>query len=179
MSNEAALRVGSQRAREIIARHVLNVILVPAAKGIIKDATQGRISIGHNMTGNTVNSYAVGIYVKGQLVHIETSSGSIPRPLRRKLSRGERFYAGSQRWDGDVQKGTFTAQVSTNGTTEAERSIAFIQSYKPSPKGWTLVVCNGVEYATYQENEMQIDVLTANFDYAKMFMPTMFHPIPD
>lgn len=179
MSNETALRAGSQRTREIIARHILNTILVPAAKGIIKDASQGRISIGHNMTGNTVNSYAVGIYVKGQLVHIETSSGSIPRPLRRKLSKGERFYAGSQRWDGDIQQGTFTAQISTNGTTEAERSIAFLQSYKPSPNGWSLVVCNGVEYATYQENEMQIDVLTANFDYAKMFMPTMFHPIPD
>lgn len=179
MSNEAALRAGSQRAREVIARHVLNVILVPAAKGIIKDATQGRISIGHNMTGNTVNSYAVGVYVKGQLAHIETSSGSIPKPLRRKLSRGERFYAGSQRWDGDVQVGTFTAQVSTNGTMEAERSIAFLQSHKPSPNGWALVVCNGAEYGTYQENELNIDVLTANFDYAKMFMPSMFKPLPD
>lgn len=179
MSNEAALRRGSQMAKDMIARHVLNVILVPAAKELIKDASQGRISIEHNMTGNTVNSYAVGAYVKGQLVHIETSSGSIPRPLRRKLSRGERFYAGSQRWDGAVQAGTFTAKVSTNGTMEAERSIAFLQSYKPSPIGWALVVCNGVEYAIYQENEMQIDVLTANFDYAKMFAPAMFKPMPD
>lgn len=179
MSNAAVLRRGTQMAKDMIARHVLNVILVPTAKELIKDATQGRISIGHNMTGNTVNSYAVGVYVNGQLVHIETSSGSIPRPLRRKLGRGERFFAGSQRWDGEIQEHTFTAQVSTNGTMEAQRSIAFLQSYKPSPNGWTLVVCNGVEYATYQENEMQIDVLTANFDYAKMFMPSMFKPIPD
>lgn len=179
MDNSAALRRGTQMAKDMIARHILNVILVPAAKELIKDASQGRISIGHNMTGNTVNSYAVGVYVKGQLVHIETSSGSIPKPLRRKLSRGERFYAGSQRWDGDVQVGTFTAQVSTNGTMEAERSIAFLQSHKPSPNGWALVVCNGVEYATYQENELDIDVLTANFDYAKMFMPSMFKLMPD
>lgn len=179
MSNASALRRGSQMAKDMIARHVLNVILVPAAKELIKDATQGRISIGHNMTGNTVNSYAVGVYVKGQLVHIETPSGSIPRPLRRKLGRGERFYVGSQRWDGDVQQSTFTAPISTNGTMEAERSIAFLQFYKPSPKGWALVVCNGAEYATYQENEMNIDVLTSNFDYAKMFMPSMFKPMPD
>lgn len=171
--------MGSQRAKEMIARHVLNVILVPAAKELIKDATQGRITIGHNMTGNTVNSYAVGVYVKGSLVWIETSSRSIPNPLRRKLGKGERYYAGEWRWDGEIQKHTFTAQVSTNGTMEAERSIAFLQSYKPLPKGWAMVMCNGVEYATFQENEMNIDVLTANFDYAQMFAPSMFKPMPD
>ena len=179
MSNAAALQRGSQMAKDIIARHMLNVILVPAAKEIIQAATQGRIFAGHNMTGNTVNSYAVGVYVKGQLVHIETSAGSIPRPLRSKLGKGQRFYAGSQRWDEEVQEHTFTAQAGSNGATEAERSIAFLQSHKPSPNGWVLVVCNGVEYATYQENEMQIDVLTSSFDYAKMFMPSMLKPLPD
>lgn len=179
MSNAAALRIGSRRAKEIIARHVLNDILIPASKELIQKAVQGRIYLGHNMTGNTVNSYAVGVYVNGQLVHIETSSGGISRPLRRKLGKGQRFYAGSQRWDGEIQAHTFTAQSGSNGAMEPERSIAFLQSYKPTPNGWTLVVCNGVEYATYQENEMQIDVLTANFDYAKMFIPSMFKPIPD
>ena len=179
MSNEAALRIGTQMAKDMIARHMLNEILVPAAKELIQDATKGRVFAGHNMTGNTINSYAAGVYVNGALVHIETSSGSIPHPLRRKLGRGQRFYAGSQRWDGEIQAYTFTAQVSTNGTTEAERSIAFLQSFRPSPKGWALVVCNGVEYATFQENQMNIDVLTANFDYAKMFAPSMFKPMPD
>lgn len=179
MSNAAALQRGSQMAKDMIARHVLNVILIPAAKELIQDATQGRIFAGHNMTGNTVNSYAAGIYVNGLLVHIETSSGSIPRPLRHKLGKGQRFYAGSQRWDGEIQTHTFTAQAGSNGAMEAERSIAFLQSHKPSPNGWALVVCNGVEYATFQENEMNIDVLTASFDYLKMFAPSMFHPMPD
>lgn len=179
MSNEAALRRGTRMAKDLIARHVLNVILVPAAKELIQDAAQVRIRLGHNMTGNTVNSYAAGVYVNGSLVWIETSSGSIPHPLRNKLGRGQRFYAGSQRWDGEIQESTFTAQAGSNGTMEAERSIAFLQSCKPSPKGWALVVCNGVEYATFQENQMEIDVLTANFDFAKMFAPSMFKPMPD
>lgn len=179
MSNADALQLGSRRAKDMIARHVLNVILVPAAKELIQAATQGRIFAGHNMTGNTVNSYAAGVYVNGQLVHIETSSGSIPRPLRRKLGQGQRFYAGNQRWDGEMQEHTFTAKTGSNGAMEAERSIAFLQSHKPSSDGWALVVCNGVEYATFQENEMQIDVLTANFDYAKMFAPAMFKPMSD
>ena len=162
----------------MIARHVLNQILVPVAKELIRDATQGRIYFGHNMTGNTINSYAVGAYVKDALVHIETSNGSIPNPLRRKLGKGQRFYAGSQRWDGEIQANTFTAQIGSNGAMEAERSIAFLKSFKPN-SDWALVVCNGVEYATYQENEMNIDVLTSNFDYAKMFAPSMFKPMPD
>ena len=179
MSNAAALKLGTQRAKEMIARHILNQILVPAAKELIQDATQGRIYLGHNMTGNTINAYAAGVYVKGVLVHIETSAGSIPNPLRRKLGRGQRFYAGSQRWDGETQEHTFTAKAGSNGTMEAERSIAFLHTYKPPVKGWALTVCNGVEYAIYQENEMNIDVLTANFDYAKMFIPTMFNPMPE
>ncbi len=179
MNNEAALRAGTAKAKKMIETHVVNQILIPAAKDLIQAATQGRVSYGHNMTGNTINSYAAGVYVNGALIHIETSAGSIPHPLRRKLGRGQRFFAGSQRWDGEVQEHTFTAKTGSNGTMEAERSIAFLQSHKPTSKGYALVVCNGVEYAAYQENEMNIDVLTANFDYAKMFVPSMFKPMPD
>lgn len=178
MDNSAALRKGTAKAKAIIDNH-LYLLLTDAAKKILENATNGRIFLGHNMTGNTVNSYAVGVYKRGVLDFMMTSSQGIPKPLRRKLGKGQRFYAGSQRWDGDMQEHTFTAQVGTNGTMEAERSIAFLQSYKPSPNGWSLVVCNGVEYATFQESMMDIDVLTANFDYAKMFVPSMFKPIPD
>lgn len=115
----------------------------------------------------------------GQLVHIETSAGSIPKPLRRKLGKGQRFYAGDRRWDEEIQENTFTAETGSNGAMEAERSIAFLQSHKPSPNGWSLVVCNGVEYASYQESVMDIDVLTSSFDRAKIFAPSMFKPIPD
>lgn len=177
MNNAAALQAGTAKAKKLIEEHIVNQILIPMAKGLIRVATEGRVSLGHNMTGNTVNSYAAGVYIKGSLVLIETSAGSIPNPLRRKLGRGQRFFAGSQRWDGEVQEHTFTAKVGSNGTMEAERSIAFLQSYQAKPQGWELVVCNGVEYATFQENEMNIDTLTANFDYAKMFIPSMFKPM--
>lgn len=178
MSNAAALQRGAAKARQIIEDHMY-LLFTHAAKKLLEEATNNRILLGHNMTGNTVNSYAAGVYCRGKIVFMMTSSQGISKPLRRKLGRGQRFYAGSQRWDGEMQEHTFTAQAGSNGTMEAERSIAFLQSHKPSPKGWVLVVCNGVEYASYQENEMNIDVLTANFDYTKLFMPSMFHPMPD
>ncbi len=177
MNNADALRKGTEKAKKMIEDHIVNQILIPIARRLIQDATEGRITLGHNMTGNTINSYAAGVYVNGSLIHIETSSGSIPHPLRRKLGRGQRFYAGSQRWDGELQETTFTARAGSNGTMEPERSIAFLQSHKPSPKGWALIVCNGVEYATCQENEMNIDVLTSNFNFAQTFAPSMFKPM--
>lgn len=177
MNNADVLRNGTEKAKKIIREHIIDRILIPAAKELIQEATQGRISLGSNMTGNTVNSYAAGVYFNGILAHIETSTGSIPRPLRRKLGNGQKFYAGSQRWDGEIQEHTFTAKAGSNGAMEAERSIAFLQSYKPEARGYALTVCNGVEYATWQENEMNIDVLTGNFDYAQMFLPSIFKPM--
>lgn len=161
----------------MIEYHLVYQILIPIASGLIEEAIQGRITLGHNMTGNTINSYAVGVYLKGTLAYIESAAGKIPNPLRRKLGNGQRFYAGNQRWDGEVQERTFTAKSGSNGTMEPEQSIAFLMSYRASPNGYTIVVCNGVEYATYQENEMNIDVLTNNVNFATMFAPSMFKPI--
>lgn len=178
MDNSAALKKGTAMAKRIIEDHMY-AMLTSAAKKLLDDATNGRITIGHNMTGNTVNSYAVGVYSKGNLVFMMSSADGIPHPLRRKLSKGEIFQAGRQRWDGTIQETTFRAEVSTNGSMEAERSIAFIKSFRPSAKSWVLVVCNGVEYASYQESQMDIDVLTGNYNYAQMFAPSMFNPMPD
>lgn len=178
MSNDSVLRKGARKAAEIIDRHIVNNILVPASRELIREAIEGRVTLGHNMTGNTVNSYAVGVFSKGALVCIETPEGQIPGPLRRKLNAGERFRAGDQRWDGDLQQKTFKGKVSTNGTTESERNIAFINSYKAISKGWELVVCNGVEYALYQEAEMGIDVLTKHYNNTRMFADSlMFKPM--
>ena len=178
MSNADTLRKGAEKARKLIDMHILDTILIPMAKGLMQAAIQGRVALGHNMTGNTVNAYAVAVYIRGTLCHIETSGGSIGRPLRGKLRVGRKFYAGSRRWDGETQEGTFTAPTETSGAMEPDASISFIESYKAPPDGFTLVFCNGVEYAEYQENAMNIDVLTANFDYARMFAPSMFKPMP-
>lgn len=177
MSNADVLRKGTEKAKKMIDDYIGNLLLPDIAKKLLQEAINNRIMLGHNMTGNTVNSYAVGVYSKGKLTFIMYASNGIAKPLRRKLNKGQKFFAGSQRWDGETQEHTFTAQVSTNGSTEAERSIAFLESYQATTKGWALVVCNGVEYAEFQENMMDIDTLTANFDYAKMFIPSMFKPM--
>lgn len=132
----------------------------------------------HNMTGNTVNSYAGGLFIDGQLKAM--SLGQPGRsPLRGKLKEGERFRAGRTRWDGDIQQHTFKAKVNTDGRTEAAASIDFIRAYKPKGKGFTVVVCDGVEYATYQENVHNIDVLTGSFSGAAAILAKNFKPLPN
>lgn len=176
MSNEATLRAGRAKAKRIISEHILLKVLTPMAEKVLTDVVAKRITL-NNMTGNTINSYAVGVYVNGALVLIKTSSSTIPSPLRRKLGMGQKFYAGSQRWDGETQMGTFTAKVPTNGSMEAERSIAFLQTYNAPANGWSLVVCNGVEYATFQESVLNLDVLTSSWSDMQMFAETYFTPM--
>lgn len=178
MSNAAALQLGSRRAKEIIARHVLNKILVPMADAALKFALDKRIHDGHNMTGNTVNSYVVGVFVKGKLVYMRGSWESIPKPLTHKVYF---YHAGRMRWDGEEQYANFPTRGTAphNGTTEPERAIAFIKSYQANPKGWAVVVANGVEYGTYEENVYAADTLTGAYEDFKFTHAMHFEPIPD
>ncbi len=178
MSNAAVLRRGSQMAKDMIARHVLNNILVPMADAALDFVVRKRIRDGHNMTGNTINSYVVGVFVKGKLVYQRGSWESIPKPLTHKVYR---YQPGRQRWDGEIQASMFPTKGTAphNGATEPERAIAFIRSYQASTKGWTLVVANGIEYATYEENVYGADTLTEAYDDFKFTHALHFKPMPD
>lgn len=183
MSNARALRQGSQIARDMIFNHTQS-LLKRALHELVFEATAAREN-HNNMTGNTINSYCGAVYYKGNLLWIETTQGFIRLPLRKKLTIGIKpkrttaFFSGETRWDGGTQWYTFMAPVQTNSTMENDRGIKFLKTYQATSKGWAMVICNGVEYAEFQESAMNIDVLTGNFNYAKMFMPTMFHPLPD
>ena len=178
MGNESELRVGTQRAKDIVARHILNKILVPMADAALKTAVDRRIEMGHNMTGNTVNSYVVGVFVKGHLAYMRGSWESVPKPLTHKVVR---YQPGRQRWDGDIQEHPFPTRgvVGHNGATEPDRAIAFINSYQANPNAWVLVVANGIEYATFEENVYNADALTGASEDFKFTHQLHFNPLPD
>lgn len=178
MDNSAALRIGSARAKKIIQGH-MTVILRNALDELVDTAMHIRRELtGHNMTGNTVNSYAGGLFIDGALKAMSLGQPG-KSPLRNKLRGGEKFSKGKRRWDGKTQEHTFTAPIDTDGRTEAAASIDFIKSYKPKSKGLEIVVCDGVEYGTYQENEMGIDVLTGSFSGVASILANSFFPLPD
>lgn len=176
--NTAALRAGTAKAKKLIEDHIVNQILIPMANDMLDYAVKKRISDSHNMTGNTINSYVVGVFVKGRLNYMRGSWESIPRPLTHKVYR---YQPGRQRWDGEVQEHMFPTRGTAphNGAREPDRAIAFINSYQASPNGWTVVIANGIEYATYEENVYGADTLTGSIDYFKVNCNSFFKPIPD
>lgn len=176
--NTAALRAGTAKAKKLIEDHIVNQILIPMANDMLDYVVKKRISDSHNMTGNTINSYVVGVFVKGRLNYMRGSWESIPRPLTHKVYR---YQPGRQRWDGEVQEHMFPTRGTAphNGAREPDRAIAFIDSYQASPNGWTVVIANGIEYATYEENVYGADTLTGSIDYFKVNCNSFFKPIPD
>lgn len=176
-TNADALSLGTRRAKDIIARHILNSVLVPMADAALDYALNKRIQDGHNMTGNTVNSYVVGVFVKGKLAYMRGSWESIPKPLTHKVYH---YQVDRLRWDGERQVHLFKDNsVQHNGSTEPDRAIAFIRSYQANPKGWTLVVSNGIEYASYEEVTYGADTLTGSYDDFQMTHDMHFKPIRD
>ena len=175
--NSAALRAGTAKLKQVISKHISGC-LFNALDRLVQMAADRRAHAGHNMTGNTVNAYAGGLFVEGRLTDLVVCNAG-HGPVRVKLRAGEKFVAGAKRWDGDTQEGTYTAEVDTDATKEPSAAISFIESYKAQPKGWVIVVANGVEYATFQETSKGIDVLTANYAKAETIIFSAFKPIPD
>lgn len=177
MSNADVLKAGTAKAKKMIEEHIVNQILIPTANDMLAYVVEKRSLDGHNMTGNTINSYVVGVFAGKNLVYMKGSWEDVPQPLTHKVYF---YHAGRQRWDGEVQKGNFPTKgaVNTNGKTEPDRTIAFIQSYQANPKGFTLVVANGIEYATFEENVYGADTLTESLEYFNMYHSMHFKPIP-
>lgn len=178
MSNAAALKAGTARAKKIIRGHI-TMNLQYALDEIVDMATRmRRDETKHNMTGNTVNSYAGGLFIDGVLKAVSTGQPG-QSPIQGKLRKGERFRKERLRWDGDLQQSTFKGKIDTDGHMEPSSSISFINTYKPKGNGFEVVICDGVEYATYQENVRNIDVLTGSFSTAAEILTKNLKPLPE
>ena len=173
--NSATLAKGTAKAKNLIFNHILDQCMIPALKACLQDALSKRW--GHNnMTGNTVNSYAGAVYFDGVIRYVESASPG-RAPIRVKLRKNEIFKKGRRRWDGSRQRRSFLAEIDTSGTAEPDKSEEFVYSYAAPSKGWAMVICNGVEYAEYQETIMGIDTLTDSFAAAKGIIPSHFKPM--
>lgn len=176
MDNRDILTQGTKTAKKLIEEDIINRILIPTANEILDYVVQKRIHAGHNMTGNTINAYVVGVFAKGNLVYMRGSWESVPAPLKHKVYK---YWAGDQRWDGETQEHDFPTKgvAQHNGTKEPDRAISFIKSYNSPSDRYVLVVANGIEYATFEENVYGADTLTGTLDYFKLNHSMFFKPI--
>lgn len=126
-----------------------------------------------NLTGNTVNSYAYGVYVDGVLHTVGMfSNGS--SPIRIKLSKGE-VVRNFEDYDGEVRE-YFKADVDTDRGWGDEGSFRFLAQYKPKGR-FSFVATTGTEYSAYLENVLDLNVLTDSFETARNEILKSFKPI--
>lgn len=123
-----------------------------------------------NMTGNTVTSYAFGIYQNGKIIYFGTNN--LPNPVTNKLKKGELF--SGINYDGDYTD--FRATIDTDGKYGKDTSYQFLREYRPNTRNFAMVVTTGTEYSSYLENVRHLNVLSDSIDnipdeFAKSFKP--------
>lgn len=111
-----------------------------------------------NMTGNTVTSYAFGIYHNGKMIYFGTNN--LPNPVTEKLKKGELF--SGVNYDGDYTD--FRATIDTDGKYGEDTSYQFLKEYRPNTMNFAMVVTTGTEYSGYLENVRHLNVLSDSMD---------------
>lgn len=113
----------------------------------------------NDFTGNTVTSYACGVYVDGVLLdfYIPHLRGA----LREKLSLGEVVTLG-RTYDGRTNISVRGSVVVSDGFGR-DFSEDFLRSYVAPKVGVCLLVLTGTEYSLYIEQERDLNVLSNTF----------------
>lgn len=156
MSNDAVFYAAKRKIWDLVWPNLYEA-LVSLAHELIQSAEFEREYM--NLTGNTLTSYAVGIYKDGALIEIIQNSNLRP-PVRVKPTRGEAVI-GLTDYDGNFRK-KFVGKVETDRGWGDDTSIKFLTSYDPpfrsSKTG--IVMCTGTEYSEFLEGE-SVNVLTS------------------
>lgn len=159
------------KAKDILGRkHVKSIINKLSAVAYEMVSVYASTKDYHDVTGNLLNSFAVGIYHKGKLVKIVDANdvGREP-PTRRSLAKGERYdlvyyYSGKQavqvKSNGKLRTRAYVGEYGTggkDGVNIARRSLA-----QRHPNGtYALIAVVAMEYAKFVQNKRNHDVITS------------------
>ena len=154
-SNEVLFDEGIRKAKELVSGYIFDV-LTKCCEELIQDALDNKSGF-RNLTGNTITSYACGLFMDGRFSYFVCSGDSMKQPVRVKLTKGETFVGVSY----DNQNRRFT------GTIETDKGYGEFE----------IVMCTGTEYSTYLENVLNADVLTGTFQRAQNTLFKNFKPM--
>ena len=157
-SNEVLFDEGIRKAKELVSGYIFDVLT----------------KCCEELTGNTITSYACGLFMDGRFSYFVCSGDSMKQPVRVKLTKGETFVGVSY----DNQNRRFTGTIETDKGYGEAFSFDFLKRYKSeSRKGFEIVMCTGTEYSTYLENVLNADVLTGTFQRAQNTLFKNFKPM--
>lgn len=132
-----------------------------------------------NMTGNAINSFAYGFYLKGRLQYVETArkiSGIPP-------ATGQNAYPGESVREYDTGKNTVVREYrkksgyrfqSVGNFDGASEAVAFLQGQTLSSSHSTgVIVCWAAPYADYLERKRKMHVLEKEMNTARLPISTV------
>lgn len=175
MSNKAALDAGFKKAKQIISGHIYDQ-LIKFCNGLVIDAIAK--SNFQSFTGNTITSFACGIYVDGVLEYMVASGEDMNAPVHAKVQYGETVYLANP-YEGKPRstKGKVDIVYNISGM---ETSFKILQGFSPNVKGFSVIMTTGTEYSTYLENVYHLNVLsdTGKENNIKQLLYSSFKPLP-
>lgn len=134
-----------------------------------------------SVTGNLINSFAVGIYYKGELQQIVSASNmGIASARRRSLRKGEVYPVAE--WYDPVEpyagtKGTpaYKGEVGSGGAAGREAAIKKLHATHPWKRDtYAVIMVAPMEYADYVQTTHGHDVLTGVRDAMPVICKTMY-----
>lgn len=171
--NKSLLDAGMKKAGEIVSDFIYNY-LVKVCEALVDDAVKGKRGWS-SFTGNTITSYACGLYINGRFSYYYSSGDKMAQPIRVKLTEDEYAYLSP---DYDGKNRGLRGTMKTDGDYGEDFSLNFLKSYKPDCNdGFAIVMCTGTEYSTYLENRNNANVLTDTFQKAQNILFSNLKPM--
>lgn len=136
-------------------------------KEILTEALRWRTTqnLGHNFTGNLVNSIVVCLYKHGKPLEAYYASGNIESPMHKKMTARGGRYVFYRDWDGVASE--YEPEIETDeghGNNDAEN---FFSSFRPNSNNmFDIVVAYPVEYASFVEMNRGTTGYMNTYNYA-------------
>ena len=174
-NNKAALDKGFKKAKQVIFAHLYGQC-IRLCDSLVSDALSKREF--QSFTGNTITSFACGIYIDGVLNHVVASGENMSAPVHAKIQKGETVYL-SNPYEGRARKVTGRVDIAYD-MSGMETSIRILQGFSSNAKGLSIIMTTGTEYSTYLESVHNLNVLsdTSKEGNVKNLLYRSFKPLP-
>ena len=134
-----------------------------------------------SVTGNLINSFAVGIYYKGELQQMVTADNMrIASPKRKSLRKGQtypvtRWYDPVEPYAGTRDTPAYKAEIGRGGVSGRDAAIKKLKEIHPWKRDtYAVIMVAPMEYADFVQAEHGFDVLTGVRDAMPVLAKTVF-----
>lgn len=124
-------------------------------------------TLGHNFTGNLLNSIVVCLYREKNPIFAEYAAKYIPKAIQVKMTAPKRYHFNR---DYDGEESNYKAEIETDEGWGEDDARKFFQSYRPEGNNiFDIVVAYPVEYAAFIEEASHTTGIMDLYAYTERF----------